>query len=153
MRLSCCTGSRSTALSVQRSIHTGIDLIARNPNNQELMGISVKSRSRTMGAEDTNMRIPGDNFVKAARACEAFACIPYFAIVVDAGDMIRAFLLPMTHLRELAGTPSGANWKMSERHLSSYYSDPQIKVIELRTSTPRWWPPQPSLSSMTDSLE
>jgi Holliday junction resolvase-like predicted endonuclease len=29
--------------------HTGIDLIARNPNSNELMGISVKSRSRNTG--------------------------------------------------------------------------------------------------------
>ena len=28
--------------------HTGIDLIARNPHTQELMGISVKSRSRNV---------------------------------------------------------------------------------------------------------
>ena len=27
--------------------HTGIDLIARNPHNDEVMGISVKSRTRT----------------------------------------------------------------------------------------------------------
>jgi Holliday junction resolvase-like predicted endonuclease len=31
--------------------HTGIDIIARNPHTQELMGISVKSRCRTKGHE------------------------------------------------------------------------------------------------------
>ena len=33
--------------------HTGLDIIARNPANKELMGISVKSRSRNAGTENT----------------------------------------------------------------------------------------------------
>lgn len=37
--------------------HTGIDLIARNPHTAELMGISVKSRSRNPGTERTVLRI------------------------------------------------------------------------------------------------
>jgi len=31
--------------------HTGIDIIARNPHTNEVMGISVKSRSRNIGKE------------------------------------------------------------------------------------------------------
>src|ERR1051326_6079977 len=69
--------------------HTGIDIIARNPHTQEIMGISVKSRSRTKKAEQDYITIPNDNFIKVATACTAFGCAPYFAIVVDAGDTIR----------------------------------------------------------------
>ncbi len=36
---------------------TGIDLIARNPHTSEVMGISVKGRSRNPGKEDTTVRI------------------------------------------------------------------------------------------------
>ena len=46
--------------------HTGIDLIARNPHTNELMGISVKSRSRNIGKEANSVTIPNDNFEKAA---------------------------------------------------------------------------------------
>ena len=44
--------------------HTGIDIIARNPHTQELMGISVKSRSRNVGAESHYVSIPNKNFEK-----------------------------------------------------------------------------------------
>lgn len=122
--------------------HVGIDIIARNPNTQELMGISVKSRSRSEGAEDEYINIPKDNFKKAKDACEAFGCIPYFALVVDAGDRIRAFILPMKHLLTLC--PPGkmaAGWKMTEVYLKKYVKDPQIKAFEFRTKTTRWWTP------------
>src|ERR1019366_7089243 len=35
--------------------HTGIDLIARNPHSDEVMGISVKSRSRNPGTENVSI--------------------------------------------------------------------------------------------------
>src|SRR5437667_9320111 len=73
--------------------HTGIDIIARNPHTQEIMGISVKSRSRKEGTEQAYITIPNDNFTKAKAACAAFGCVPYFAIVIDAGEIIRAFIL------------------------------------------------------------
>jgi len=73
----------------------GIDIIARNPHTQEIMGISVKSRTRSEGAEDEYVSIPNENFEKAEAACNAFGCVPYFAIVVDAGDTVRGFILPM----------------------------------------------------------
>ena len=44
--------------------HTGIDLLARNPRTEELMGISVKSRSRNKGTEKTEVTIQKENFTK-----------------------------------------------------------------------------------------
>src|SRR5438093_533897 len=69
--------------------HTGIDLIARNPNTSEVMGISVKSRTRTPGSEKEFVRIDKEDFVKVESACVAFGCSPYFAVVVDADKLIR----------------------------------------------------------------
>jgi len=54
--------------------HTGIDLIARNPHTKEVMGISVKGRTRNAGTELDSVSIPKDNFEKAALACQAFGC-------------------------------------------------------------------------------
>jgi len=63
--------------------HTGIDLIARHPRKPEIMGISVKSRTRTPGTENEYVIVKSGDFDKVEAACEAFGCLPYFAIVVD----------------------------------------------------------------------
>jgi len=120
--------------------HTGIDLIAKNPHTGELMGISVKSRSRNIGTEKTYVRIPSKNLLKVQEACEAFGCIPYFAIVVDAADLIRAFVISMEHLTELfPPTKTSVGWKMNPTHLNRYYNDPEIMIFEMQTKTYRWW--------------
>lgn len=81
--------------------HTGLDIIARHRYTGRLMGISVKSRSRNAGTEDTYISIPNENFTKLTKACEAFGCEPYFAIVVDAADLISVFILDDACMREL----------------------------------------------------
>jgi hypothetical protein len=104
------------------------------------MGISVKSRCRTEKTEQDYITIPNDNFIKAEAACNAFGCVPYFAIVVDAGDTIRAFILSMSHLLECF--PRGrqsAGWKMTDTHLGRYADDPAIKTFAFKTQTNRWW--------------
>ena len=119
--------------------HTGIDLIARNPNTQEVMGISVKSRSRDQGKEYEYLSIPAGDFVKAKAACEAFACIPYFAIVIDTGKIIRCFLLTTERLQVHAPTSASASgWKMSPKFLDIYAADPEIMAFEMETRTTNW---------------
>lgn len=120
--------------------HTGIDLIARNPHTHELMGISVKSRTRSEGREQEYVSILKNDLEKAQAACDAFGCIPYFAIVIDAKEMIRVLITSKHHLLELfpvAVTKLG--WKMREKYLTQYYQDPQIIIFELQPSTIRWW--------------
>ncbi|MFH1941444.1 MAG: hypothetical protein ABIL68_05015 [bacterium] len=120
--------------------HTGIDLIARNPHTGEVMGISVKSRTRVRGTEQDSITIPSDSFEKAALACKAFGCVPYFAVVVDAAEVIRVFLLRMDHLLKICPVKQrGAYWKVSGKHLDQYMNDPEVKIFELCTSTKSWW--------------
>ncbi len=91
-------------------------------------------------AERSSLRISSDNFEKASRACEDFRCVPYFAIVVDAGEKTQGFLLPMEHLLKLYSEPgTGINWKMGERSVKGYMDDPMIKMFELQTTTSSWW--------------
>ncbi len=119
--------------------HTGIDIIARKPHTPDIMGISVKSRSRNEGAEEEHVSIKNSNFDKAKQACDVFECVPYFAIVVDAGNMVRAFLLSMKHLLKLF--PKGqtaSSWKMSKRYLEKYSRDPEIKWFTLTTTANNW---------------
>ncbi len=120
--------------------HTGIDIIARNPHTNEIMGISVKSRSRNEGAEEDYLTIPNNEFTKAEAACAAFGCVTYFAIVVDAGDIIRGFILSASHLLSIfPKRKTASGWKMTEQHLKRYDSDPEIKMFEFKTKTTNWW--------------
>ena len=119
--------------------HTGIDIIARNPHTPEVMGISVKSRTRIEGKEEDYVKIESKDFDNAVAACKAFRCVPYFAIVVDAGDTIRGFILPMAHLLKLFPKGKTASWKMSKAYLDKYSKDSHIKSFVFRTETTNWW--------------
>lgn len=120
--------------------HTGIDLIARRPQSREVLGISVKSRSRQAGTESTHIAIPHDKIVKAEVACKAFGCVPYFALVVDAGGRIRVFLLSLRHLLKLfPGGQKVSAWQMSDSYLRRYYSDPKIAIFEFTAHSEKWF--------------
>lgn len=120
--------------------HTGIDLLARNRHTNELMGISVKCRSRYRGTESESLSIPTADFKKVTDACAAFNCHPYFAIVVDGGGYVRLFLTSMPHLREVANAgKERVHWGMTQEHIKRYRSDEQIKSVELQVSAVKWW--------------
>ena len=121
--------------------HTGIDLIARNPRTKELMGISVKARTRTEGRESTDVRIEHDKLKKAEDACRVFDCIPYLAVVVDGGNLIRCFICSFRTLytHYPAARHRNIGWRMSEKAVTQYYEDRDIKIIEFVASTKRWW--------------
>jgi Holliday junction resolvase-like predicted endonuclease len=120
--------------------HTGIDIIARNPHTNEVMGISVKSRTRNEGAEKDFVSLPADNFDKIDAACAAFGCRPFFAIVVDAGDIIRVFITSVENVLKLyPRTPAGSGWRMSPAHLEKYAGDSEIMMFEFQTKHGRWW--------------
>jgi len=120
--------------------HTGVDIIAKNPHTNELMGISVKSRSRKQGTEGTYLGISNDNFKKVENACKAFNCVPYFALVVDEADKIYCFILSMEKLLKMF--PKGKRvcaWKMGKNHIQNYYEDSEIKIFEFNYKTHSWW--------------
>ena len=128
--------------------HTGIDLIARNPSTRELKGISVKSRCRSAGTESDTLNLPRDAFEKARAACTAFGCVPYCALVIDAHDRIRVYLLPMERLLVLCPISNRHSyWRMSPRDVAQYSADPSIISFELHTSTVHWWPEPSGLPS------
>ena len=120
--------------------HVGIDILAKNPHTHELMGISVKSRSRKTGTEGSYLSIPNDNIVKINKACETFNCIPYFAIMVDEKSKIYIFILSEEELLKMH--PVGKrviSWKMTPRHIERYKDNKNIKIIELQYGALNWW--------------
>ncbi len=120
--------------------HTGMDLIARNPRNKELMGISVKTSSRNRGTEGTVVRIDRDNIRKLTDACKSFGCVPYFAIVVDAGNAIRCFIVTLPYLVTRSGKTKGLYWGMRPKDLKHYLIDQEVIAFEFESKTVRWWP-------------
>ena len=121
--------------------HVGLDIIARNPHTEEVMGISVKSRSRNDGKEGEHLNIRNDGVAKLEEACRAFNCVPYFAIVIDGANAITVFILSKAHLVKLY--PPGKvvmAWKMSKAYLDRYDADPEIKSFRFTTKTSKWWP-------------
>jgi hypothetical protein len=119
--------------------HTGIDLIARNRSHAKPMGISVKSRSRYKGTEGVDINLPPDGFEKAIKACRAFNCEPYYAIVVDGADFIRCFVLSLAHLKKLVRRgPKMWHWRMTTEWLAKYQVDPEIMKFELETVACSW---------------
>jgi Holliday junction resolvase-like predicted endonuclease len=121
--------------------HTGMDLIARNPHTDELMGISVKSRSRNTGTEHDVVRLGApDEALKLSIACKAFACKPYFAIVVDAGTTIRCYIAPLARVTARSKKRKHLYWPMSQKHLDQYNADQQLVAFEFESTTSRWWP-------------
>ena len=120
--------------------HTGIDLIAKNPITGELMGISVKSRSRDIGTEKSSLNIPNDNFEKVDKACEAFGCFPYFAILIDRNNFIDIFILSKEKLLELFPIGKAVSiWKMNDNQMDFYRRDKSIIQIEFKHDTINWW--------------
>jgi hypothetical protein len=120
--------------------HTGIDLIARNPHTREVMGISVKSRTRSEGTEKERVNLPTGDFDKIEAACLAFNCAPYIAVVVDGGNSIRVFITSVAHALELCPrTPAGSGWRMSDGSLTLYSNDPQVMAFKLESTVGRWW--------------
>jgi hypothetical protein len=120
--------------------HTGIDLIARNTNEAEVMGISVKCRDRYEHQEHQPVHLSSDGFVKARAACEAFNCEPYYAIMVDTPTYVRCFLLSLAHLESIVGGSPGKvrYWHMSDKHISRYTADPLIKGLTMETTACSW---------------
>ena len=121
--------------------HTGIDLIAANPNTKKRMGISVKSRTRSLGSENEFIKLPISDFGKIDFACKSFGdLIPHFAIVVDAGDTIRVFISSTSHVLELFPMRnSGSGWRMTPEDLSRYTKDSEVIFFEFESKHGRWW--------------
>ena len=120
--------------------HTGIDLIARLPQSEHPLGISVKTRSRLPGTERTSLNLYKDDFPKVEKACLAFGCVPYVGLVFDTPLSIYVYVLALAHLRELV--PGGSKvvaWPMSPQRIASYAKDPNIKSMEWRRAGSTWW--------------
>jgi Holliday junction resolvase-like predicted endonuclease len=115
--------------------HTGIDLIARRPSSNEVLGISVKCRSRAETMDQAGVNLLHANDEKIEAACRAFGCVPYVAVVVDQGDTVRGYLTTLQHVR--AQYP-GQSWRMTSAMTQQYEIDPHVEWFELASRAGNW---------------
>ena len=115
--------------------HTGIDLIARRPSNDEVLGISVKCRSRAEASDESGVNLLHDNDEKIEAACRAFRCVPYVAVVIDQGSTVRGYLATLQHVRTQY---PGQSWRMTKAMTQSYEIDPHVEWFELVSRAGNW---------------
>jgi len=115
--------------------HTGIDLIARRPASEDVLGISVKCRSRTEAGDEAGVNLRHANDKKVEDACHAFGCVPYIAVVVDQGSTVRGYLTTLQHARKKY---PGQSWRMSPTMIKLYAMDPLVEWFELASQAGNW---------------
>ena len=123
--------------------HTGIDIIAKNPHTNELMGISVKCRTRSRGKENDSVTIRKSDLVNIEEACQAFECQPYFAIVVDANFVTRVFITSKKNFFNWAPAKCNCYWRMTKACLEGYKNDERVISFMLDAKVNRWWETSP----------
>jgi len=128
--------------------HVGIDLIAARPDSSERLGVSVKSRDiqrpQSVGGDIVIAKQREEKLAKVYSACEAFACAPYLAVVLDQNTdqhekKIYGFMTPFEHFLAMhSPNTKGLSWKWKERALESYRHDDKVKMFECDYQNIRW---------------
>ena len=125
--------------------HTGIDIVAYNPSTQQRLGITVKSRTRTIGREESSVNIFSyqkgkDDRQKAIAACEAFACEPWLAVYVEATDQADIYLTSLENYDANYRREGKAidDWKMRPKYMEKYVADPLVKHIKIKFQEINW---------------
>lgn len=126
--------------------HTGIDIIAYNPHLKQRFGVTVKSRTRNVGKEETEVNIFSYRKGKNDRqrlldACEAFACEPWIAVYVETSDSADVYLTSLKNYDEKYRGREGKAidvWKMRNKDKEQYEKDPKVKHIKIEFRASNW---------------
>ena len=129
--------------------HTGLDIIAYNPRTRERLGITVKSRTRNIGKEETTVnflsnREKENDRQKLLDACEAFNCIPWIGIYVETQNSSDLYLTSLSHYDETYRVNKCKvidNWNMKKSDKEKYQNDPEVKHLEIVYKETNWWKP------------
>jgi hypothetical protein len=140
-----CNWLSRSGMEVSIVDHTGIDILAYNPPTQQRIGITVKSRTRTVGKEESPVNIfsyqNGKNDrQKVLAACEAFACDPWLAVYVESTDQAEIYLTSLSNYDAKYRREGKAidDWKMGQEHQDKYNTDPLVKQIKIKFQGTNW---------------
>ena len=126
--------------------HTGIDVLAYNPQTKKRIGITVKSRTRVKGTETKSVNIFSyqkrkNDRQKVLDACKAFAAEPWIAIYVESSCCADLFLLSLEHYdNEYRVNPKRSidDWKLGQKYKEKYEADPRVRHIQMDFSGSSW---------------
>jgi Holliday junction resolvase-like predicted endonuclease len=126
--------------------HTGIDIVAYNPSTKQRLGITVKSRTRNIGTEETSVNIFSYRKAKNDRqklldACKVFACEPWIAVYVETSGSSDVYLTSLKNYDEKYRGREGKaieGWKMWKRDKARYEEDPDVKHIRIEFHAKNW---------------
>jgi len=126
--------------------HTGIDIVAYNPSTKQRLGITVKSRTRDIGTEESSVNIFSYRKAKSDRqklldACKAFACQPWIAVYVETSESADVYLTSLKNYDEKYRGREGKaidGWKMRKKDKARYEKDPDIKHIRIEFYARNW---------------
>ena len=123
--------------------HTGIDVIAYNRAANKRLGVSVKSRTRSVGKEDTSVTIlRKDDREQLERACQSFGCEPWMAVYVETSGSADLYLTSLENFDQKYRGKTGAatdRWGMKKKHTDRYDEDPNVKHIRIEFRHTYWW--------------
>jgi hypothetical protein len=141
-----CNWLSRTGFEVSLVDHTGLDVIAYHSKRKQRIGITVKSRTRNVGVETTQVNIfsyrKGRNDrQKLLNACEAFGCEPWIAVYVETLQFAELYLTSLSNYERKYRLAEGRTldtWKMSPKYKTQYANDKEIKYIRADFRQDNW---------------
>jgi Holliday junction resolvase-like predicted endonuclease len=136
-----CNWLSRSGFEVARVDHTGIDLIACDPDEDKRIGITVKSRTRIPGTEGTSVRIFGiGDREKLVSACKAFGCEPWIGIYVETFSYADLFLVSLAAYEQAFSIEGRlpTTWRMRRAYLQRYANDANIWQLRIHFEPRRW---------------
>jgi hypothetical protein len=122
--------------------HTGIDIIAYNKETNKRLGITVKSRTREVGTEETHVSIlKGADRKKVSDACSDFNWDPWIAVYIETEKYADLYLISLHDYDEKYGggrTQKSVNWYMGRKAKERYENDPNVKYIHVEFIERNW---------------
>jgi hypothetical protein len=126
--------------------HTGLDIVAYHPATTRRLGITVKSRTRSLGSETTSVTVFSyrkgkDDRKKLLDACTAFGCEPWVALYVETDKSADLYLTSLEHFDATYRShvaKSQDTWKMGKLLTKQYSQDPRIWHVSVSFESSTW---------------
>ena len=121
--------------------HTGIDIVAYNPENKTRYGITVKSRTRNIGKETTHANLFAVSTIdKIRKACDSFGCDEgWIGVYIETANYADLFLVNLDHyLDNYYNNTKNVDWKMRRKHLDEYAYDADILHLHMNFEAKKW---------------
>jgi len=122
--------------------HVGIDIVAHRSDIGRI-GISVKSRTRSSGAnEQTSVNLFRSKDEGLEKMCKFFDLDPWIAVYVETESSADLYLTSLENFREkYAGREdlTVLAWKMKMKQRREYSLDPNVMHLRIEFSQNNWF--------------